>query len=289
MKIAKWLGFFFMVGAQIVVAVYMYDYFSVAKLPLMFLVLSACCSILYLLDLKSKAVRGITYSVLIFVFILSSVYFLFYRRPIGGITMVSSITVIVKLIIGGRKIPKHKFLTRFVWIVTVAVIIGLALFIILRLGVFKKLGFENGTSCLWGKSDETLFYSVSKDATTDEEIVKAAYYFTMDSLEYDYDCEPVFQYFNIRKTFDAHKGLCFDYAHIFAAFCRSRNIPCLILDGYQKINSSSLHTWNRVYFNNTWYNVDVTFDDCSKDTKYGFHKIERYDSADDNYVITNLY
>ena len=116
-----------------------------------------------------------------------------------------------------------------------------------------------------------------------------AYRFAMDSVEYDYDYDPIFQYFNIRKTFDTHKCLCFDYAHVFAASCRSRNIPCLILDGYQKINPYSCHTWNRVYFDNTWYNVDVTFDDCTKGTKYGFHKIERYNSADENYAITNLY
>ena len=91
------------------------------------------------------------------------------------------------------------------------------------------------------------------------------------------------------KTLKTHKGLCFDYANLFAAVCRSQNVPCFVLNGYRKTDSSSLHTWNRVYFNNTWYNVDVTFDDCTKGTKYGFHKIERYNSPDDNYVITNLY
>lgn len=257
-------------------------------MPLAFIALSVCCSILYLLNSKSKIIIGVTYFILAVILFLGIIYFAYYRRPMGLLPMISSIITLIKWLLADRKSPKHK-ITKLVWTVTVITAIIFIVTIIFELCIAYHSPYSNGKTCLWGKSDEVLFDSVCQNANTDEEIIKTAYNFTIDCVDYDYDCNPHYQYFDIHKTLSTHKGLCFDYANLFAAVCRSQNVPCFVLNGYRKTDSSSLHTWNRVYFNNTWYNVDVTFDDCTKGTKYGFHKIERYNSPDDNYVITNLY
>ena len=77
--------------------------------------------------------------------------------------------------------------------------------------------------------------------------------------------------------------------HLFAAVCRSRNIPCYILDGYNRKDNNMRHTWNRVYFNDTWWNVDLSFDDRTDGRKYGFYKLDSFTEEDKDLVITFIY
>lgn len=60
------------------------------------------------------------------------------------------------------------------------------------------------------------------------------------------------------------KGICYDYAVLFAVMCRSQNIPCYIEKGYKK---NVYHAWNKVYVNGMWYSVDLTI------PKQNFNKI----------------
>ena len=108
--------------------------------------------------------------------------------------------------------------------------------------------------------------------------------------KFGYDKGPFYQYFSVQDIMTSHKGLCFDYACLFNAMCRSQGIPCITLDGYNRQDTYSKHTWNRVYYNDSWYNLDVTFDAQQK-TKalYGFHQIDYYDSLDEDFVITRIY
>ena len=50
------------------------------------------------------------------------------------------------------------------------------------------------------------------------------------------------------------KGICYDIASLFAAMCRTQNIPCRIKKGY--INNT-YHAWNEVYVDGEWYSIDV--------------------------------
>ena len=287
-KKVKWLIFCPMLGCSVALTVSLWDYILVTKIPLLFIALSVCCSILYLLNSKSKIIIGVTYFIFAVILLIGIIYFAYYRRPMGLLPMISSIITLIKWLLADRKSPKHK-ITKLVWTVTVMIAIIFIVMILIELCIAYHSPYSNGKTCLWGKSDEVLFDSICQNATTDEEIIKTAYNFTMDCVDYDYDCNPHYQYFDIHKTLKTHKGLCFDYANLFAAVCRSQNVPCFVLDGYRKTDCTSLHTWNRVYFNNTWYNVDVTFDDCTKGPKYGFHKIDNYNSPDKLYCIERIY
>lgn len=50
-------------------------------------------------------------------------------------------------------------------------------------------------------------------------------------------------------------GICYDYAVLFAAMCRSQGIPCSVEKGYY---SGEYHAWDRVYIDGEWRDVDTT-------------------------------
>ena len=134
-----------------------------------------------------------------------------------------------------------------------------------------------------------MFDEVCPKQVTDEETVKAAYQWVLDYLKYNEDYDTEYQYYDMNRILDCKSGICFDYSHLFAAICRSRNIPCYILDGYDRKNNNMLHTWNRVYFNGTWWNVDLSFDDRTDGRKYGFYKLDSFTEEDKDLVITFIY
>lgn len=133
---------------------------------------------------------------------------------------------------------------------------------------------------------------ICADCDTDEEKVKAIYEWLIHNFEYDYECEPLIQYFNVRKTLSTQKGICYDFAHLFAALCRSQNIHCYVVDGTKFADTNYYHTWNRVCFDNAWWNVDITFDVIQKHQQrryYGFRKVENLHSLDIEYDLTKIY
>ena len=155
---------------------------------------------------------------------------------------------------------KDKPLTK-IYILIVSVLI-IALLFSAYIFVYKQedVSLINGQATLWDISTEELADEICDDCDTDEEKVKTIYEWMIHNFEYDYKCEPLIQYFNVRKTLTIHKGICYDFSHLFAALCRSQNIPCYVLDGTKLDDANYHHTWNRVYFNDSWWDIDVTFD-----------------------------
>ena len=145
---------------------------------------------------------------------------------------------------------------------------------------------------MWDTNTVELADEICANCNTDKEKVKAIHEWMIHNFEYDYECEPIIQYFNVRKTLNTQKGICYDFAHLFAALCRSQNIHCYVVDGTKFDVANYHHTWNRVYFDGSWWNIDVTFDiiQFQKETWiYGFHRIENYCSIDKEYKITKMY
>lgn len=94
----------------------------------------------------------------------------------------------------------------------------------------------------------------------------------------------------------AGKGICYDYASLFAAMCRSQSIPARLVIGYADPNI--YHAWNEVYTEETgWitpelflkkkgYNItDATFYAGNSDKE----KIADYISDDGNYSAIYRY
>lgn len=123
-------------------------------------------------------------------------------------------------------------------------------------------------------------------------MVNAIYEWMIHNFEYDYDCKPIIQYFNVHKTLTSQKGICYNFSHLFAALCRSQNIPCYVVDGDKRDNAQSHHAWNRVYFDGSWWNMDITFDTVQTKKQgelYGFSKIDASYNFEDVYLIRRIY
>lgn len=58
------------------------------------------------------------------------------------------------------------------------------------------------------------------------------------------------------KTLESGKGICFDYASLFASMCRSQNIPAKLVMGY--VRGNVYHSWNEIYTEESgWVTVDI--------------------------------
>ena len=107
---------------------------------------------------------------------------------------------------------------------------------------------SNGRDTLWDTQTEELADEICADCKTDVEKVQVFYEGIISNCEYDYEADPLFQHFDVRKTLRTKQGLCFDFAHLFVAFCRSQGIPCYAVDGISRKNNADRHTWNRMYY-----------------------------------------
>jgi len=138
---------------------------------------------------------------------------------------------------------------------------------------------------------EELADEICAGCETDEEKVQAIYQWIIHNFDYDYDYNVFIQYFNVRRTLHTRKGVCYDFSNLFAALCRSQNIPCYVVDGIS-YETGAQHTWNRVYYNGSWWDLDVTNDTTanqSNEKPYGFHKLESYASLDTEYRIIKIH
>ena len=174
----------------------------------------------------------------------------------------------------------------------ICVLIASLVIFVLHFVKQMQSGLGNGLSARYGKELQALSDELCSEAKNDEEKVMIFYRWIMENIEYDYEFDAFYQHFDVSKTLRTKKGICFDYANLFAAFCRSQNIKCYILDGYLRRDPAVQHAWNRVYMNGEWWNLDVTSDAISSrkgDSLYGFHKIASYDAESEEFVITRIY
>ncbi len=288
MKTYKIIGFTLWNIANILIVLRLWNYLSVAPLFAVHIIISICCSILFCVDFSSKTMRGFTYIIATLIIILGVIYAVYFRQPIGFISMISSTLLIFKYVFCERKKRPNRLATKVVASVTLVVLLMSMGFCGREFFVSKQTGLVNGLATAWSTMDENFFNELAKDCTTQEEIVRKGHDWLEENIEYDYELELLYQYFNIEKTLQTKIGVCYDYSNLFAAYCRSQEIPCFVIDGHRRDNSSYLHTWNRVYFNNTWWNLDITYDATSEYT-YGFKKIDSLNAEDPEYIITRVY
>lgn len=294
MKKYKIIGLTIWTIANALLTLRIWDYLPITPLFIVQIIISVCCSILFCIEFSSKAMRIVENVVMTFLMLISLCYIIHFRQPVGFITLFSSATLIIKNILCGRKKQPHRFVTRFVSLITLASLLVSIGFTVWEFTVSKQTGLTNGQTAVWSVVDEKFFDELAKDCTSQEEVVRKGYEWIIDNIKYDYSCTFFcnYQYFNIEKTLDTKMGICFDYSCLFAAYCRSQNIPCYVVDGDKRNNIQYRHTWNRVYFNGSWCQLDVTFDSIQNKEQgqlCGFRIIESVNSQDEEYIITRIY
>ncbi|WP_019913673.1 transglutaminase-like domain-containing protein [Paenibacillus sp. HW567] len=116
----------------------------------------------------------------------------------------------------------------------------------------------------WSSSDTTVLKAkqLTQGLTTDEAKVKAIYNYIVSNVKYDYtlasnvstDYIP-----NNDNTLLTKKGICYDYASLFATMLRSEGIPTKLVMGNSSY-VSTYHAWNEVLLNGKWVIIDTTVD-----------------------------
>lgn len=112
---------------------------------------------------------------------------------------------------------------------------------------------------------------LTKGLKTDKEKLEAIYNYVVSNFRYDFDKLKNLKndYLpNIDSTLNSHKGICYDYASMFAAMLRSEGIPTKLIKGYTP-NVKGYHAWNEVYDSETktWITIDTTYDSQMKAAK----------------------
>ncbi len=277
---------------NLLLGLYLKDFFVLSPMLMTLYLLSALPTLFFVLKIRSTPMRAIVLIVLFFVMVMSIVSALSCRRLLPMLTFVVTAIEMMYFGIVDNSSGKDKLLTKICVLVLTAFIAVLLFFSYNFVYKPEAPYLSNGRDTLWDTQTEELADKICAGCETDEEKVRAFYDWIIANFEYDYDCEPLFQYFNVRKTLQTKQGLCFDFAHLFTAFCRSQNIPCYAVDGTPYDRSKEPHTWNRVYFNDAWWDIDLTNDILAiKDGRklYSFRELDGASALDKDYYITKIY
>ena len=277
---------------NLLLGLYLKDFLVLSQTLMVFYLLSVFPTLFLLIDAHSRAMKAIVYITLVLDILMNLIYFICCRRLLPVMTMLLLVIELMYYITGAIRAYKDALLTK----IYVLVIAALILVTIITAYNFvckpDSPHLLNGGATLWDTQTEDLADEICAGCKTDEEKVQAIYQWIIRNFEYDYDYYAFIQHFNVRRTLHTRKGVCYDFSNLFAALCRSQNIPCYIVDGSSYDRSTASHTWNRVYYNNSWWDVDVTNDISAiknNKTLYGLHKLESSYSPDGDYKNTKIY
>ncbi|MDT3429046.1 transglutaminase-like putative cysteine protease [Paenibacillus forsythiae] len=116
----------------------------------------------------------------------------------------------------------------------------------------------------WNSSDKAIQKAkqLTRNADTDKEKVTAIYNYIVSNVKYDYALAatvPSDYVPDIDRTLASKKGICYDYASLFAAMLRSVNVPAKLVMG-ESSYVSQYHAWNEVLIDGQWATIDTTVD-----------------------------
>ena len=257
-----------------------------------FYMLSALPTLFLAVEIKTKAMRAVVYILLTLITCINIAYAIYCRRLFPILAIISLVFILMYFVAFTNATRKDKLLTKIYVLIVSALIIAVLFSAYILVYKQDDISLTNGQATLWDTKTVELADEICANCNTDEEKVKAIYNWMIHTFEYDYECEPIVQYFNVRKTLSTREGICYDFSHLFAALCRSQNIPCYVVDGDKRDNHNYHHTWNRVYFDGSWWNMDITFDTVQTKKQgelYGFSKIDASYNFEDVYLIRRIY
>jgi len=284
--------FFVLVAYNLLLGVYLKDFLVLSPVLLTFYLLSALPTLFFVLKIRSTPMRAIVLIVLFFVMVISIVSSLSCRRLLPMLTFVVTAIEMMYFGIVDNSSGKDKLLTKICVLVLTAFIAVLLFFSYNFVYKPEAPYLSNGRDTLWDTQTEELADEICAESDTDAEKVQAIYNWMIANFEYDYDYQTLLQYFDVRRTLSTRKGVCYDFANLFAALCRSQNIPCYVVDGTPYNRATEDHTWNRVYYDGLWWDLDVTNDISSTangKSLYGFRELTSAYASDKDYYITNIY
>ena len=277
---------------NLLLGIYLKDFFVLSPMLVTLYLLSALPTLFFVLKIRSTLMRTIVFIVLFFVVIMSILGFAYCSRFLSFMTMITTIAELMYLGIVDDSSGKDTLLTK-IYVLAVSVFIIAALILSYNFVCKPESPYLlNGGATLWDTQTEELADEICAGCATDAEKVQAIYNWMIANFEYDYSYQTLLQYFDVRRTLSTRKGVCYDFANLFAALCRSQNIPCYVVDGTPYNRATEDHTWNRVYYDGCWWDLDVTNDITSTANGkilYGFRELTSAYVSDKDYYITKIY
>ena len=292
MKKSRIILFILALVYNLALSIWLRNYICLSPTLQVFYLLSFLPALFLLFEIKSKAMRSIIFILLALVFLMNFIYAVYCRRIFPFLAIISVAIVLIYFTVFSDSTRKDNLLTKIYVLIVSAFIIALLFSAYIFVYKQSDLSLTNGQATLWDSETVELADEICADCYTDEEKVKAIHEWMTHNFEYDYGYTPVVQYSNLHQTVETRKGICYDFAHLFAALCRSQNIPCYVVDGTPYDPAKDCHTWNRVYFNGSWWNVDVTYDIVQTEKQnelYGFYSLPNAYSHDEIYYIKRIY
>lgn len=177
-------------------------------------------------------------------------------------------------------------------IAAVLLTVGVIIFSLYTAYQSANSGVGNYGGDLWEGDISSLAESLCAGCKTDREKAVRIYHWVIENIEYDYDLEVQYQYFDASKTLSTRRGVSFDMANLYTVLCRSQGVRCYTLDGYRRESTDKLHTWNRVFYDDAWWNLDTSVDSGrlrKGKSLYGFHRVSSRDYPDEEYEIIRIY
>ena len=277
---------------NLILGFYLRDFLVLSPTLQVFYLLSALPTLFLTVKINSKVMRAAVYISLILIACMNVAYAIYCRRAFPFLALISLIIVFLYFITFVDNTGKDNLLTKICVLIVSAFIIVLLFSAYIFIYRQENVSLTNGQATLWDTKTVELADEICADCDTDEEKVKAIYNWMIHNFEYDYEYEPIVQYFSVCKTLSTRKGICYDFSHLFAALCRSQNIPCYVVDGDKRDNAQYHHTWNRVCFDSAWWNVDITFDTTefhNQNSLYGFRNVKSACLQEADYYLTRIY
>ena len=97
---------------------------------------------------------------------------------------------------------------------------------------------------------------------SDYDKINEVHYWLINNIEYDTYLEAEEPY-SISGALTEGKAVCEGYARAFKYIMDGMGVPCVLVSGTatNSQGQTESHAWNYVFLNNSWYAIDVTWDD----------------------------
>ena len=117
------------------------------------------------------------------------------------------------------------------------------------------------------------FKNELNEELTNKEIIKIIHDYICNNASYSFkeDGTPDDSFYthNILGIMTLNKGVCESYSETFKYLCNLLNINCVTAEGIGKTKKGDEeHAWNVVNINDSWYFLDVTWNDSTNSYKY---------------------
>ena len=115
------------------------------------------------------------------------------------------------------------------------------------------------------KKDRQILQNILNKIKTNPKYLNLPLYAKIGKFVHDYikyDKSYVGKLLQVKSILDTKKGVCIEYATLFNALARAANIPAIVINGIAngEYDKFERHSWNLIYYQNKWIEVDPTWD-----------------------------